>query len=585
MGTPISWKPEFLVNTTTANQQNDPSVVALADGRFVVVWADFSFVMPEPQGIRAQIYAADGKPIGTEFIVNQVITAVQNRPTVTALPDGGFAVAWQDGSGLIGDNSNSAIAARIFEGPGLLAANQVRVNTTVVNIQETPAITALANGNVLVTWTDWSRPPEDTSITVIRAQILSPSGAKVGGELVVNTTTNERQSEPATLALPDGGFVVAWTDNSMSGGDTFREAVRAQVYAADGTTVGTEILVNTTVAGSQTDPALAVLSDGRFVVVFRDGSQSSGLNAVDDIRMQVFDPDGTPSGGEVLVTTAFLGAQNEPAVAGLKDGRLVVAWADNSGAYGDTSARAIVAVVTDAEGNVSGGPFRVNDATAFDQFDPSITVLADGRFVISWTDGSLTGGDTSQDAVRAEIFDPREGRAVLRGGDGDDSFVGTGFGDLLFGGAGDDSLTGAGGADALSGGGANDDLSGGTGNDTLNGNLGRDTLSAGTGRDILIGGAGNDRLTGGSQSDSFVFTGDFGHDVVTDFSSADAEDLDLSGVSAITGFGDLVANHLQTDAVTGFALIVAGSSSILLQGVLVTDIGVGGPYSAADFLF
>jgi hypothetical protein len=36
MPTPLFDGPEFLVNTTTPNTQNDPAIAALADGRFVV---------------------------------------------------------------------------------------------------------------------------------------------------------------------------------------------------------------------------------------------------------------------------------------------------------------------------------------------------------------------------------------------------------------------------------------------------------------------------------------------------------------------------------------------------------------------
>ena len=52
-----------------------------------------------------------------------------------------------------------------------------------------------------------------------------------------------------------------------------------------------------------------------------------------------------------------------------------------------------------------GGEFLVNTATQNGQQDPSITGLASGGFVVTWTDLSLEGGDASGQAVKAQIFD------------------------------------------------------------------------------------------------------------------------------------------------------------------------------------
>jgi len=86
-----------------------------------------------------------------------------------------------------------------------------------------------------------------------------------------------------------------------------------------------------------------------------------------------------------------------------------------------------------------------------------------------------------------------------------------------------------------------------------------------------------------SDGDTFVFAGSFGADTITDFSSNDAEDIDLSGVANITNFTDLVMNHLSNNG--GTAQIEDGANSILLQGVAFADVGVGQLYSEEDFIF
>ncbi len=54
----------------------------------------------------------------------------------------------------------------------------------------------------------------------------------------------------------------------------------------------------------------------------------------------------------------------------------------------------------------------VNTTTADVQFDSSVTALADGRFVVSWSDRSTTAGDTSGSAVRARIFNADGSQSV-----------------------------------------------------------------------------------------------------------------------------------------------------------------------------
>ncbi|MBC7736098.1 MAG: hypothetical protein H7245_02485, partial [Candidatus Saccharibacteria bacterium] len=80
---------------------------------------------------------------------------------------------------------------------------------------------------------------------------------RFGTEFLVNTTTAGEQYEPAITALADGSFVVTWTDWSLSGGISLGEGVHAQVFNADGRPSGAEVPVNTITAGHQRKPAVA----------------------------------------------------------------------------------------------------------------------------------------------------------------------------------------------------------------------------------------------------------------------------------------------------------------------------------------
>src|SRR5207237_10891870 len=65
-------------------------------------------------------------------------------------------------------------------------------------------------------------------------------------------------------------FVVTWTDDSHSGGDTSDYAVRGRIFEANGTSVGGEVLLNTSTAGAQFTPSVTALAAGGFVTIWLD---------------------------------------------------------------------------------------------------------------------------------------------------------------------------------------------------------------------------------------------------------------------------------------------------------------------------
>lgn len=91
---------------------------------------------------------------------------------------------------------------------------------------------------------------------------------------------------------------------------------------------------------------------------------------------------------------------------------------------------------------------------------------------------------------------------TINGSDRDDTLVGTGDDDVIFGGNGRDSIEGNGGADTIFGGGASDSISGGLGDDVIDGGSSRDTIDAGDGNDIVDGGNGEDSIIGGLGDDT-----------------------------------------------------------------------------------
>ena len=566
---------EFLVNTTTLNEQSLSDITGLTNGRFVVTWQDLSQTAPDTAGYatRAQIFNADGSQFGAEFVVNTTTTSFQLEGRVSGLMGGGFVATWTDFNPGGGDTSGgAAIRGQIFDAAGTKVGGEFLVNTTTLNGQTESAVTTLKDGRFVVSWTDQSDISGFFPTADIRAQIFTANGTKSGTEFIVNSQRDENQYNSEITALKNGGFVVTWTDGQPRLDDASVTAVRMQVYSAGGFAVGGETLVNSTTLGQQLQSRVTALENGRFVVSWTDISLTGGDTSVDSVRARIFTAAGVPVGSEFVVNTTTSLSQNQSTIVALPDGRFVVAWRDFSATGADTSGPAIRAQVFNANGNPAGAEFVVNTTVLGFQFDPAITALADGRFVVSWTDFSQTFGDVSGFAIRAQIFDARTAAISLNGTAQGDDYLGTKF------------------ADDLNGAGGGDRLSGAQGHDTLTGGAGADTLIGGAGADLLHGGPGKDLLTGGGGADRFIFASaaeaGFGgsRDRISDFGNG-ADKIDLSGFMAggqFVGSGPFgAAGDVRFDA--GSAILSGDVDGDGLADFEIKLSGVGP--TAGDFIF
>ena len=183
MATPVKFGSEFLVNTTLAFDQFAPTITGLADGRFMVAWANGSATYPSFPGsgddagfaIRAQMYNADGSTFGTEFLEGAATGGYRSTPATTALIGGRFVVAWTDEDTTATD-PNAAIRAQIYNPDGSAFGGVIQLNTTTTGVQAIPSISALANGGFVATWQDYSLSGGDTSAWAVRGQ--TPAAAR-----------------------------------------------------------------------------------------------------------------------------------------------------------------------------------------------------------------------------------------------------------------------------------------------------------------------------------------------------------------------------------------------------------------------
>ena len=193
-------------------------------------------------------------------------------------------------------------------------------------------------------------------------------------------------------------------------------------------------------------------------------------------------------------------------------------------------------------------------------------------------------GDGDRDRLEGgrgrDRLDGGDERDVLRGGAGLDTLIGGNGSDRLYGGNGDDRVLGGRGSDRIWAGNGQDNVLAGGGRDRIFGQGGNDTLTGGGGNDTLTGGTGDDRLNGGNGVDDFVFADGHGDDTISDFDAFNGgEDIDFSGLSAITSYSDLITNHILSSSGGNVVIDTGGGNSVTLLGVSLANL------DATDFIF
>lgn len=157
----------------------------------------------------------------------------------------------------------------------------------------------------------------------------------------------------------------------------------------------------------------------------------------------------------------------------------------------------------------------------------------------------LVAADGGNDTVHGNL-----GADTIYGGWGDDIVRGGQGGDVLFGDDGADLTFGDLGDDLVHGGRGDDTLEGGDGSDALQGGQGNDVLRGGDGDDVLSGDKGFDILTGAPGADVFrIFPGG-GADIVTDFSAAEGDRVQVMGDYTLRQAGPDVIVELQDGSLT-----------------------------------
>jgi hypothetical protein len=373
---------------------------ALSAGGGMLVWQDNA---TDGSGLGLSARRLDTTLSGTlsTFRVNVTATNDQENARVAQLKNGGSVFVWQGGK-----PSFQHIYARFLSASNTWLATNLTSDlpvSSMTNFQISPAVAVLNNSNVVVVWSSLNQV-RSNSLQDVYGKILSPSGATVKSEFLINQFTNFNQRTPAVVALKDGGFGVVWVSEQQrilapalganspySTADAIRLPsvdIYARLFRSNGVAAGSEFLVNANNSPCA-NPAAAAAPDGTFMVAWSGRDTIVDTNGW-DVYARVFSSTGVGS-ASLMVNQHIPGNQYVPRIAALGQEYLLT-W---TSVGQDGSREGVFGRFVHIDGLPTGGEMRVNTTTASQQIQPVVASDGGGQLLVVWS--SFIGGSTSFD--------------------------------------------------------------------------------------------------------------------------------------------------------------------------------------------
>ncbi|WP_375443027.1 beta strand repeat-containing protein [uncultured Nostoc sp.] len=220
-------------------------------------------------------------------------------------------------------------------------------------------------------------------------------------ELQVNTTTIGNQSNSTVAIDQNGNFVISWTSFDQNGVG----GIYAQRYNIDGQRQGSEFQVNSITTTDQSIPTVAMDATGNFIISWTSFDEFGSSNGVYAKR---YSSSGVVQGSEFKVNTDTNSILLNPAVVMNGNGNFVISWTKFDL---DGSSYEIYAQLYDSNGVAQGSEFNVTNKASAEQYNPTVAMNAGGGFVISWTSNLQ---DESNNGIYAQRYNSN---GVAQGGE------------------------------------------------------------------------------------------------------------------------------------------------------------------------
>jgi hypothetical protein len=370
----------FRVNQRLPGSQGKPQVQVLGNGNTLFIWEVQSG--PKP-GVYARMLGADGKFSGGDVQVSQSDSRVSVRQVVNWY--GCFRNVWKTRKFafrerliIMREQTGHASIGALADGSAVIAYQSAcRTETNTFELVRQVKWRGFRSST-----NDLFRPTRryGASMQDIFFQRLDAAGKRLGPEVKVNQFSDFNQRSPAMTVLADGRFVIVWVCESPRSSnvvDNLLIDLRARIFDADGQPVTDEFAIASGEDVVPANPSVGALPNGGFTAFW--SQQEAPPSRRWDVYGRVFGADGSGAESSFPVNEYTLGNQFAPRVASSGDAQLVV-WTSTGQ---DGSREGVYGSLLTA-GALSSSEFRLNTTTASRQLQPVVAADGQGNAVAVW---------------------------------------------------------------------------------------------------------------------------------------------------------------------------------------------------------
>lgn len=239
-----------------------------------------------------------------------------------------------------------------------------------------PVVAGAPNGDFVVVWQRTGSPSDDG--WGIEGRRFSSDGSPLGAPFQVNTYTTNAQTNPAVAIGSDGRFTVVWTSLGSELGDAEKTSVHGRRFAADGSPLGDPFQISSTTAvGRQHGAEIALDADDNEVVTWRS---EAGYQIY--VYGKRYSRNGDELGSQFLVWDRDSQPGRDSGLAVGPDGEIMVVRPSER--YTPSFGSDIQARRFSADGTPLGSIFVVNGEAEGSHWYSDITAAPDGSFWVAW---------------------------------------------------------------------------------------------------------------------------------------------------------------------------------------------------------
>ncbi len=296
----------LLVNSSNGDHWlgNTPNVAINGEGLLMAAWTDgnaHGSLDDWSTAVAGQLVTQEGVLSGPNFVINENNKHEQGFVRLAVTASDGFVATYNtrtlDGNGSLGVGQRY-----VLSGQGEFGAN------TFTDREQVAATVATSrNGSEVVTW-------QSKHLDPYRWEIF----ASLNGGLEFRVSSDLDGDNHARVAMdPEGNFAIVWQRK----GDLIMRS-----YDASGAPLTDERVANPVVSYTQRDPEIAALPTGGYLVVWEDDSTP---NRRMQIMGRVFDTNGDALSDRFTISDIPEDHAVDAAVAADPNGRAVVSWTHN----------------------------------------------------------------------------------------------------------------------------------------------------------------------------------------------------------------------------------------------------------------